>query len=512
MKRIAVVVGVLIAVVGLTWLGYATVGRRGQAGEAKAYQTVTVRRGSIEAVVNAAGSLEPRAQVALNFKIPGRLLELPVREGQRVDKGDVLAKLDTTDLEPQVAQAEASLRSAEARLRGLQAPPEKSDLAAARAAVESAQAAYDKVRAGPSKAELAAARAAYEAALANYRTLQAGPSAADLASAQAALDRAAAALRQAQAAYDQIAGRPNAAMLPQALQLQQATIDYRAAKANYDRVAAGPTESQLKNALAQVEQARAQWEKLRGSPSSSELKAAEQQLAQAKAQLDKLLRGPDESELIAAQAQVDQAQASLERARAQLEGATIRAPFAGVVASIRPKVFEQVSSATPVLVLVDDAQFHLTVSVDEVDVAQVRVGDTVSITLSSFRGAVLTGHVTVVSAVPTIESGVVSYPVTIALDPTDLPLRAGITANASIMTERRDGVLVIPNRAIQIDRTTGQLFVERLRDGVPERVEITTGLRNEAMSEVLSGLEEGDELAIRTLSRAEQTRRRLGGG
>ena len=510
MKRTAIIAGVVIAVIVLSWISYATLGQRGNnARSAEGQQTVTVTQGNIAASVNATGSIEPEQQVALNFQVPGRLIELPAEVGSLVEAGQVLARLDTADPASQVTQAEASLRSSEARLRQLQAPPTKSDLAAARIAVESAQAAYDKVRAGPSEADLAAAQAAYNAAVAAYRQLQDGPTAADLAAAQATHDKAAAAVQQAQAAYDQVAARPNAAMLPQALQLQQATIDYRAAKASFDRVAAGATEEQRQTALSQVQQSRSQLEKLRQSPTPSELKAAEQQLAQAKAQFDKLQRGADEADLMAAQAQVDQAQAALDQAQTQLDEATLRAPFQGVVASIGAKVYEQVSGAAPVVVLVDDSRFHLDVSVDEVDVGQVSVGDMVSVTLDAFRGSSITGHIESVSPVPTIESGVVSYPVRIALDATDLSLRAGMTANATITTEQHQGVLVIPNRAVQIDRETGQLFVEKLDDGLPKRVEITTGLRNEATSEVISGLEEGDVLVIRTISGRERLQQQL---
>jgi len=220
MKRTGIIIGVLIAIIGLTWLGYATVGQRSERNGGDDLETVTVERGNIAAIVNATGRVEPRAQVSLGFKVSGQLIELPVEEGDRVEEGQALARLDTVELDLQAVQAEAGLRSAQARLHQLQAPPNKDDLAAAQAAWESAQAAYDKVRAGPTEAESASARAAYDAAVAGYESLQAGPSLADLASARATLEKATAALQQAQAAYDQVATRPNAAMLPQALQLR----------------------------------------------------------------------------------------------------------------------------------------------------------------------------------------------------------------------------------------------------------------------------------------------------
>ena len=87
--------------------------------------------------------------------------------------------------------------------------------------------------------------------------------------------------------------------------------------------------------------------------------------------------------------------------------------------------------------------------------------------------------------------------VTINIDSEDVTLRPGMTANASIVVEQIDDILMIPNWAIRLDRETGQSFVLRLKeDGTVEEITVETGLRNEQFSQVLSGLHEGDVVVV----------------
>ena len=71
---------------------------------------------------------------------------------------------------------------------------------------------------------------------------------------------------------------------------------------------------------------------------------------------------------------------------------------------------------------------------------------------------------------------------------------------------------MLPNRVIRIDRQTGQPYVEKIVDGVPQRVDIEIGLRNEQFSEVVSGLEVGDEIAVRRTDTGEVLRQQMFGG
>ncbi len=460
MRRTLIIALILVAVVGGSLFSY-QIFAQDKTNTSPEFETYVVKRGNLISTVSATGSIEPEQTVALAFKSPGRVAEVLVEEGQRVQAGQVLARLDTAELELALAQAQATLRINEARLAQLHKGPDESDVLAAQAQLASAQAAYRQLLQGPSEDEKRAAKAAVE--------------------------RARAALEQAQAAYDQVAHLPNVGMLPQSVQLRQATIELEAAEAQYRIKTAPPTEAQIAQAQAQI--------------------------AQAQANLDRLLKGPSEEEIIIAEAQVAQAQAAVDQARLAIENAILRAPFDGVVATVNIHPGELVGGgAQPAIVLIDPSRFHIDVKVDEVDIGYVKEGQSVKVMIDALPDAEIRGRIERIAPVAQTAGGVVSYDVTIVIEPTDAPLRAGMTATADIVTAELKDVLIVPNRVIRIDREANKTYVEKVIDGIPVRTEIVIGARNEQFSQVLRGLQEGDVLAIRNISGREILRRSMFGG
>jgi HlyD family secretion protein len=418
------------------------------------WEEAVIGRGTLEAMVNATGTILPERQTTLSFQTPGRVADVFVEEGQAVTANRVLASLETTELAYAVTQAEVGLALAQAQLLSIQRSPAQYELAAAQAAVDSAKAAYRKLLAGPTDEEIKVARTN--------------------------LDQAKATMNQAQQAYDRVADRPDVALQPEALQLEQATVAYEAAKANYE---------------------------LTMRPASqAERAAAQSSIRQAESTLLRLQEGVAEEDLLIAQLQVEQAQISLEQARLQLDGTTLAAPHEGAVTLVGVKPGE-LSGGQPAFIVTDLSQFHIDVTVDEIDIARVAVGQAVTVTLDALPGDILTGRVTEIAQTPEVDSGVVTYNVRVDLDPTDVPLRVGMTANIDIVTERREGVLLVPNRFVRVERTTGQAFVDRLAENEIQLIEIQIGLRDDVDSEVLAGLEEGDAVVLVEESSREQLRR-----
>ena len=418
--------------------------------EREEYQVAT---GTLKALVNATGTILPERQTTLSFKSPGRVAQVLVVEGQTVRAGDVLARLETADLEYAVAQAELALATAQTQLLRAQREPAAYELAAAQAALDSARAAYEKLLAGPTAEELRVARAS--------------------------LDQAEANLKQAQQAYDQVADRPDVGMLPQALQLEQATNTYEVAKAN----------------LALTTR----------KPSAAEVAAAWSAIVQAEAALARLQEGPTDEDLLLAQLQVEQAQISLDQARRQLEEASLAAPHDGTITLVGIKEGE-LTGGQPAFVLTDLSRYHLEVSVAESDIGRITEGQPVTVTLDALPGERLVGWVDRIAYTAQVDTGVVSYKVTVQLGPSDLPLRVGMTANVEIVTEEHKEVLLVPNRFIRVERTTGQTFVDKLISDQVQPVEIQIGLRDEAFSEILAGLAQGDVVVLIKQSSREQLR------
>jgi HlyD family secretion protein len=487
MRRAVTIVGV-IALVVVGSLGIYRFTSQAKEPPAPDFETLQVEPGNLVSTVSATGTIEPEGEVSLIFRGAGRVGEVLVQEGDAVSAGQVLARLETDDLDLALAQAETALVISQAQLERLKTPTDEIDLAAAEAAVASAEASVESAQAA-----LASAQAAYS-------DLQAGATEDQKRAAAATLERARVLRDQAQSAYDQIAGQPNAGMMPQSLQLQQATIDYETAAANYRISTAPATAGQLAAARAQIAQAQA---------AAAQAQAT---LAQAQSNLAKLRRGPNDSDLTIAEAQVTQGQLSVQQARLTRSNSELISPTDGILTELNITAGELPNAARPAAIITDLSLFHIDITVDEIDVGKLSEGQAVRVTLDAVPDAQLLGHIDNIASTPISNSGTVSYQVTVVIDEANTDLRSGLSATASVITQELNDVLLVPNRSIQIDRSTGRAYVEKLVDGIPTRTEVQLGARNEQFSEVVSGLSAGDVLAIRSGTGLERLRSTMFGG
>jgi HlyD family secretion protein len=475
MRKLLIIVLVLAVLGASGYFGYQEYQRRQAEASAPDYEPVSVTRGDISATVSATGAVLPEREVNLAFTSAGAIAAVNAEVGQQVKGGDVLATLDTTDLELAVKQAEVGVQQAQAQLQQLREAANTADVAAAQAALSSAQ------------QGLASAQAAYQ------ETLK-GPDKDTLAAAQAQIAQAAVQLQQAQQAYDRVKDRPDVAMLPQSVQLQNATIALDTAQAQYRAAEKSVTNAQVAAARSQVT-------------------AAEAQVAQAQANLDRLKRGTSEGQVAVARAGVDQAMLSLQVAQRRLDNAHLLAPWAGVVTQVSVVSGGQAAPAQPAIRLADNGKFHLDVQVDEVDIAGIKPGQTVNIEIDALPDQRLTGRVARISPASTITTtGGVSYNVRLDIDPANAPLLGGMSATATIIADTRPNVLLVPNRAVQLERETGKTYVERVVGKDLVRTEVQLGLRDEQFSEVRAGVSEGEILAVRNRSGQDQLRSLFTGG
>ena len=472
MKRLLFAVIVIGIIGAVSWIGFQRLqARRAALDQAPSYETVTVARDSISSTVSATGSIEPEAEVALSFRASGRVEQVLVSVGQPVEAGQLLAQLDVTDAALALEQAEVSLQISRAQLDKLEKPPSDSDIISAQANVTVAQ------------ASVASAEASLASAQASYRQLVAGASAEELAVQEAQVRQAAVNVRQAQSAYDDVKHFPDAGASPQAVQLEQTTISYEVAQAQLALTQRGADEAQIAAALAQIAQGELG------------VRQARSNLLIAQDGLDALI------------AQVRQAELSKLQAEVSLNNSKLHAPLNSVVSQVNLRQGELYGGgALPALVLTDLVSFHMTVLVDEIDVRQVQIGQTVRLSLDALPDADLTGQVTKVSPTARDVGGVVAYEVEIVPDPTEAPLKAGMSATAIITTARVDNVLLVPNRYIQLDRESGRAFVQKLINDAPTLQEIEMGLRNDRFTQALAGLSDGDEIALIRTSSEEELR------
>ncbi len=490
MKRLLIALVALVVIGAAGWFGLQRFQERRVAlDDEPGYETVSVARGSISSTVSATGSIEPEAEVALSFRASGRVEQVLVSVGQPVEAGQLLAQLDVTDASLALEQAEVSLQISRAQLDKLEKPPSDSDIIAAQANVTVAQ------------ASVASSEAALASAQASYRQLLAGASPEELAVQESQVRQAAVNVRQAQSAYDEVRNFPDAGASPQAVQLEQMTITFEVAQAQLALTRRGADEAQIAAELAQIAQAELG------------VRQARSNLLVARDALNVLLEGPAAEDLEIARAQVRQAELSAMQAELSLNNAMLSAPINGVVSQVNLRQGELYGGgALPAIVLTDLDSYHMTVLVDELDVRQVQIGQTVRLSLDALPDADITGQVTKVSPTARDVGGVVAYEVEIVPDSTVAQLRAGMSATAIITTARVDNILLVPNRYIQLDRESGRAFVQKIISDVPTLQEIEMGLRNDRFTQVLAGLAETDQIALIRASSEEQLRSAIFGG
>jgi RND family efflux transporter MFP subunit len=188
--------------------------------------------------------------------------------------------------------------------------------------------------------------------------------------------------------------------------------------------------------------------------------------------------------------------AAVAQAAASRDKGIMRAPIDGIVTKIGKKPGELVSGAD---VMVDLLSPHYEVAVDisEVDIRKVKINDKVTITLDALNADTkLTGKVVSIDPGPTIIQDVVYYKVKVSIDETAEPVKPGMTANVSIVTDERKNVAYVPSRAVKYDED-GSRYVKVLENGIEKNYPVQVGLKaNEGRLEILEGLAKGQEVII----------------
>jgi HlyD family secretion protein len=445
-RRNLIILGLVLAAVVVAGLFFWQQQRAAAQAAAGEVRQETVQRGTILSTVSATGPLATESQVNLFFGAAGLapVSQVNVALGDVVQQGEVLAQLDTADLELAVEQSRQNLKSAELAVVQLTAPPRPEDLALAEANLRVARAQVFQASQGSRKEQIEIARLNFVLA---QNTLT--------------------------AINDQ--------------------VDELIAQGNYSAKARLEAQQEQARENARIAELRYQQAQNSGRSGGSALASVEQ----AEVALERLKRGPEPADLEIAQLQVEQARAALQLAENNLKDAQIVAPFGGVVAAVNVRAGE-VPGGQPALILVDISRYYLNVAVDEVDVSRIAAGQAVTITVDALPNDVFSGVVEKIAPQATVNAGVVSYPVRVIVESDDPRLRGGLTATAEIVVQQLTDVVLAPNWAIRRDRTTGQAFASVLRNGQITEIEVRLGLRNENFSEVVSGLSAGDIVAVNT--------------
>jgi HlyD family secretion protein len=499
------IVLIIIVIGGMVWILIAR-------SHKTTYQFVTVQRASITETVSVTGNITTTRSVDLAFENGGTIAAVSYREGDHVNAGTVIARLDTQDLGAQLAEAQANVDSETATLKNMEAGPTPQSIAVSQTALASAEQtlanSYGNV---PN---------AIAGAYANMNDAVRTQLATFFTNAETANPQLTFAVSDSQIMNDVTFDRIEASAELNTWQNEDRTITETSASSTLDtalqnalthlavaKTLLTTTLNAVVNATNNMSAATAATYKADVTTGLNEVNTAignvnalaqsvaseKASVAQAEAALNLTLAGSTEEEIAAQAAQVEQAEANAKSIQVKINEASLVAPMSGVITTQNAKVGEIASPGVPVTSLIADNSLEVDAYVPEVDIGKIVTGDPVSMTLDAFPNEAFTGKVFYVNPAETMVSGVVDYLIKVSFDKNDPRMKSGLTANLDITTQTKDGVLILPQYAI-LQNDSGA-FVETVMNNTVVQNPVTLGISDENGNvEVASGTTEGEQV------------------
>lgn len=348
-------------------------------------------------IVPVSGNIEV-TDAEVSFKIPGRVEQRAVDEGELVEQGELVARLDSSDLECEVAIRLAELEQARAKLAELEAGSRVEEIAAAEAATRKARAALAVLEEGSRRQEIARAEAA-------------------VSSAAVERDRLSAEFRRAKELFERKA--ISAEEFDRSKAAYEVAIErLREATEQFDLVKEGPRRQRIEEARAALDEATSRYE-----------------LVQA---------GPRVEAIQQARARVAQAEASHRLAEIRLSYAVLNSPMTGIVLTKHIEPGEYVAPGTPVVTTGDLEHVWLRAYINEGDLGRVKIGQSARVSTDTYPDKVYEGRVSFVSSEAEFTPKTVQthrervklvYRIKIDIPNPDMELLPGMPADAAILVE-----------------------------------------------------------------------------
>jgi RND family efflux transporter, MFP subunit len=463
--------------------------------------TVPITRRDIVLTFDAPGSVEAPLTVDITPRITGRITQLAVREGSRVSAGQIVARLDPSEIEAEVRNREAALAQARARYAEAEIAQnpnsvsltaevrrQEAALASARAQTERAQADYE--------AQIATAEAQVTDAVGRIQAAEANITAADasIASAQANLANARLVRERQEALFkegaiaQQLVDNARTVESVQEAALNEARESRRAAVAARDSAVAQKQAAERQVTLAR-NLARAN---VAASNATVKQTQATLEAARANTARDPAYR----KNLDALAAAVRAAEAELRASRARLADTVLRAPLSGVVTQ---RYLDQGALASPqqaVVAVQAIREVWVSVAVPEEVSRRLYTGQSARVTLDAQGNATRTGKIAQV--LPAADPQSRQFTVRVRLDNADNRLRPGMSGRVTFETQRANGVLVVPQEAVNPAGEGAATVTVVSADNKASIRTVRTGLSDGRVVAIEGEVAEGDPVVVIT--------------
>lgn len=471
----------VVVVIGGAGATYAVAGGE----DAPRYRTVAATTSDVEQTLSSSGLVDAAARADLGFGTDGTIAKLKVAIGDVVKTGQVLATLDTTDLDAAVTEAESSLAKAVAQLASDRAAQSSSVSAASNPTGSSG----DKPTGNDS--------AASAAVLKELKKLQDA-----VIAAQSTASQALAAAKEALATQNEVCATANtAAATTEETDTEEPADDGQdaCAVALADVAAKQDVVATAQDALAKaLNDLAGALTKALGSVSAPQTSARTSATTSAATQ-DTGSSSPSSGNTITAarlasdQAQIEQAKADLVTAEQNREQATLRSTRSGKVVALDAAAGDAVSAGSTVVTVVGGKAVTVTGTATETQLDLLQVGQTVRVTVPGSTTSA-TGRLTQIGLVADTSSGTTSYPFTVTVEDPTIALPTGSRALLQVVLATADDVVTVPTSAVV--RDGDDAVVEVLDDGKVVRTDVKVGTVGSRTVEITEGLTSGQRVVL----------------
>lgn len=504
MKKRTIIIVVAVAIILIVWIALA---RRG----GSQYQFVTVTRGTITEQVDITGNTTPVNSLDLAFQSGGTIAAVYKNAGNNVNASDAIVRLDTSDLQAQLAQAEAGVAAAQATLENLQAGATPQSIQVSQTALAAAEQTLANSYAGIDNTVTSAFAKANDAVRNQISPFfinaeNSNPQLTFIISDNQILNdanfqriKASQELNAWQTELNSLNLNSSTSTLEQAttngsnhliaIENLLTTVSTAVVYANsLSATTAAAYKTDIANAVTEVNSA------------ASAISAAAQSIAsekiavsQAQAALAVTLAGATPQNIAAQQAAVAQAQANAQTVQVKINEATLSSPINGVITVQNAKVGEIATAGQIITSIISSNNLEIDAYVPETDIGKVAIGNPVNMTFDAFPGETFAGKVFYINPAETIVSGVVDYQIKVSFVKPDTRIKSGLTANITINTQTDQNALILPQYAV-IQNVSGT-YVEVLRNGATAQIPVILGIRDQQGNvEVASGVTEGQQV------------------
>ncbi|MBI5417802.1 efflux RND transporter periplasmic adaptor subunit [Candidatus Poribacteria bacterium] len=465
--------------------------------------------------------------IEVKSKANGKIIKMPVEQGDYLKEGQLIAEVEKTFTEPQVEQAEADLLSAKARSEqakiniDLQKKQSETEISQKQEAVKTAKTELEKLQSQIENEKISNARELEDAknnlniAKLKLNKLQIGSRPEEIKRAESTLNQAKTNFEMVQKQYERLSKLGEQGYVSREdmdnskTKFEDAKAQYELAVQNLELIKNPSTKEDIELANLQIKQAefsiRAAEEKIKNeSTREKDISITEAHLRDAKNALELALVNQSQieirkKEVESTEAQVVRARSALKEAKDRLKDTLVTAPISGTIllkmveeGTVISSGISQVTSGATLVTMADLNKVYIKANVDETDIGKIVLNQPVKIIVDAFPKEDFKGKVVRIAPQGVIVQNVTTFEITLEIENPSSILKPGMNASLEIVSTNLNDIIFVPNDAIK--EMQGKKVVFLIKDGKPIPQNVKTGISNWEFTEIVSGLSEGDKI------------------